>query len=297
MLSRRVQDKNPNIPQIKESVQKVLTNLSHYYYELSRRDQEIKILLEKNIEGNFTADSFKKIIQSPIKKKVALPTLGDDSTMRKHFKNVSPTFINFLEFYAIYCGFAGIKGFVNDITLYDCFGIRNNQILSSYKGDLWRLIGPEIKAWNPNILIQEYQAKEDFYTLYTGYYNVFFIDETTIHKGKENDPPEFEVANFIFEGKQGEFYFKKWDSDELEVNKVHPLKNSPRSNFYVQEVDEKWAYMFSFKRPRNIKAGIGRKFPFYYLGSTEPREEEFAGIGYAVKVESPDKLFVPQRES
>jgi len=144
--------------------------------------------------------------------------------------------------------------------------------------------------------MQEYQAKEDFYTLYTGYYNVFFIDETTIHKGKENAPPEFEVANFIFEGKQGEFYFKKWDSDELEVNKVHPLKNSPRSNFYVQEVDEKWAYMFSFKRPRNIKAGIGRKFPFYYLGSTEPREEEFAGIGYAVKVESPDKLFLPQRE-
>lgn len=272
-----------------EKVILVLNEVSSCYKLFGGRRKEI---IKHKVDRGFGTEIFKTYILEHQRDISGL--INPDNINRHRRKESLPTKAEYLDFYAIYCGFVGINGFINNLSLYNCFEIGKTEDLIINDDIERRLIPPEINYINADILIRKYQAKEDFYRHYNGYYNVFFIDELTVHKENQKKPPKFEVANFVFESQRGKFYFKELKTENLKGNDLFPLENSPKSNFYVQEIDIGWAYMFSFERPKK-QTGIINEFPILQLGSTQRGYHPFAGIGYAVRVQYPYELILPNR--
>ncbi|MGH1387879.1 hypothetical protein [Kordia sp.] len=287
--ARNSQD-NFSANDIIHKVEQVMKHLKLYYNHLSI---EKNTIIETKIQAYFQTTIFKSWILNQSKD---LKDVINTDIVNRHKRNFSnPTKKEYLDFYAIYCGFAGINGFIANESLYNCFLVSSNEEKFQEKSFLKRLIYPDIGVVSTDVLLQKYQAKEDFYKHYTGFYNVFFIDEVTVFKKNQGQPPKFEVANFIFENHKGKFFYKELDTEKLKYNDLFPLENSPKSNFYVQEIDVDWAYMFSFKRP-DENEGILDEFSILQLGSTQEGYQRFAGIGFAVRVKYPFELILPRRD-
>ena len=260
-------------------------------YTLSSNTRE-QIIIENHVQNNFISIFFRNWIlreKPDIRDEIVTDSVG------KHKRgDTKPTKKEYFDFYAVYAGFAGMKGFENDVSLFDCFEMTKHLQLLTDKDIKRRLVPPTINYPNADILVMEYQAKKDFYHHYSGYFNVFFIDETTVRKKNQHLPLRFEVANFEFRKQTGKFYYQELKTKKLRSNLLFPLPNSPKSNFYVQEIDSDWAYMFSFERPKQ-EGKIMSEFPVFQLGSTQEGYKSFAGIGYAVRVEHPMELILPAR--
>jgi len=287
-------DREPSVPKIHRLTESIVKDIIGFLGKI-KDHSERKTAIERRVKSNFETSFFKNMILST-KVIKDIRDVGDNSALRKNINaKKQPQKKEFIELYALYCGFAGIRGFEENITLYECFNIRVNWHLFDNEENTIRFIPPDLQQWSPDILFRSYQAKQDFYELFSGYYNVFNIDEASIQKENLKKSPTFEVSNFEFINQKGKFYFRELNY-ELMGNKLFPLENCPESNFYVQEIDEKWSYIFSFKRPKEKMKINGKPFKILIMGSTEPRHQSFGGFGYAVKVSSPDQLILPARE-
>jgi len=193
-----------------------------------------------------------------------------------------------LDQYAVFAGFEGFKNAVslkfipNPINVYKSLDQEIKDFLKDQNID-----NPKPNANDPRLVTNK--TDEEFLEQYSGFYNVIFIEEDSTP-----DNIKFGISSFIIQENKCQLWFMEYGEKTLCLSDFEVVNDINRATYYLREIDSVWGFIVSFKRLSADESNADG-FYFPYLGVKQVDWQPFAGLAYALKVDSKKDLVVPVR--
>jgi len=214
-----------------------------------------------------------------------LQTLKDPAKKFQIKQDINPVK---LDQYAVLTDFEGFRNAVslkfipNPINVYKSLDQEIKDFLKDQNID-----NPKPNAYDPRLATNK--TDEEFLEQYSGFYNVIFIEEDSTPENIK-----FGISSFIIQENKCQLWFMEYGEKTLCLSDFEVVKDINRATYYLREIDSVWGFIVSFKRLSADESNADG-FYFPYLGVKQEDWEPFAGIAYALKVDSKKDLVVPVR--